>query len=593
MFKNLWIKFFLLLTAVSLIALSSALLLRELMISDFRKYLEGEMEDRVYWVTASLERTYEKYSGWERDKVVSDTVWALMLGFHMRLYDKDGSLVIDTGQAVDSLSPLVKKRVAALSELRDTEDSARFVPYALFLGGNEIGQLEVSVLRPGKESLFIRRSNMMLLLSLLLLGGSAIFLSLVFSKKLTKPVKGLTEGVTAISEGNLKKRVVIPGKDEIGMLSHAFNRMAQTLETQESLRKKITANIAHELRTPMSIIRGELEGMMDGFIPTDREHLESLYAEIKRLMHILEGIEELARAEASSLTLRKQTVDLATFNAGGWGLFWTCFFTIATYINAGWMREQVCIYMCPYARFQSVMFDRDTLIVSYDERRGEPRGSRKKNADRDTLGLGDCIDCRLCVQVCPTGIDIRNGLQYQCITCALCIDACNSVMDKMSYPRGLIRYTTENSLEGRPSRILRPRLIGYIVAVLALSTLFVTVLLGRIPVGLDAIRERGQLYREVSGGLIENVYTLKIRNMSQAAATYALSVSGLPDVEIIGETEVSLDAGEVFTLPVALRMPRDSLGTGNVEVVFEIQSTTDERVRDAAESRFLGPAPGG
>ena len=313
MFRNLWVKFFLLLTAVSLIALSSALLLRELMISDFRKYLEGEMEDRVYWVTASLESTYEQYSGWERDKVVSDTVWALMLGFHMRLYDKDGSLVIDTGQAVDSLSPLVKKRVAALSELRDTEDSARFVPYALFLGGNEIGQLEVSVLRPGKESLFIHRSNMMLLLSLLMLGGSAIFLSLVFSKKLTKPVKGLTEGVTAISEGNLKKRVVIPGQDEIGMLSHAFNRMAQTLETQESLRKKITANIAHELRTPMSIIRGELEGMMDGFIPTDREHLESLYAEIKRLMHILEGIEELARAEASSLTLRKQTVDLAAF----------------------------------------------------------------------------------------------------------------------------------------------------------------------------------------------------------------------------------------------------------------------------------------
>ena len=291
--------------------------------------------------------------------------------------------------------------------------------------------------------------------------------------------------------------------------------------------------------------------------------------------------------------IRELVVDLPTGNASFWAYAWSVFFTLSTYINAGWMREQVCIYMCPYARFQSVMFDRDTLIVSYDERRGEPRGSRKKNADRDTLGLGDCIDCRLCVQVCPTGIDIRNGLQYQCITCALCIDACNSVMDKMSYPRGLIRYTTENSLEGRPSRILRPRLIGYIVAVLALSTLFVTVLLGRIPVGLDAIRERGQLYREVSGGLIENVYTLKIRNMSQAAATYALSVSGLPDVEIIGETEVSLDAGEVFTLPVALRMPRDSLGTGNVEVVFEIQSTTDERVRDAAESRFLGPAPGG
>ncbi|RJR20043.1 MAG: HAMP domain-containing protein [Nitrospiraceae bacterium] len=313
MFRSLWIKYFLLLASVSLIALSSALLLRELMISDFRKYLEGEMEDRVYWVTASLESTYEKYSGWERDRVIEDTVWALMLGFDVRLYDKDGSLVIDTGLAVDSLSPLIKKRVAALSEPRKQETGGRFVPYALFLGGNEIGQLEVSLLRPAKESLFIHRSNMMLLLSLLLLGGSAIFLSLVFSKKLTRPVQRLTEGVTAISEGNLKKRVAIPGRDEIGMLSDAFNRMAQTLETQESLRKKITSNIAHELRTPMSIIRGELEGMMDGLIPADREHLDSLYAEIKRLMTILEGIEELARAEASSLTLRKREVELAAF----------------------------------------------------------------------------------------------------------------------------------------------------------------------------------------------------------------------------------------------------------------------------------------
>jgi two-component system sensor histidine kinase BaeS len=231
----------------------------------------------------------------------------------MRLHDKDGGLVIDTGQAVNSLSPLVKKRIAALSEPRGPEGGGRFVPYALFLGGNEIGQVEVSLLHPGKESLFIHRSNMMLLFSLLLLGGSAIILSLVFSRKLTKPLQGLTEGVSAISEGNLKKRVLIPGKDEIGRLSIAFNRMAQTLETHEALRKKITSNIAHELRTPMSIIRGELEGMMDGFIPADREHLDSLYAEIKRLMTILEGIEELARAEASGLTLRKRPVELLTF----------------------------------------------------------------------------------------------------------------------------------------------------------------------------------------------------------------------------------------------------------------------------------------
>jgi two-component system sensor histidine kinase BaeS len=325
MFRSLWIKFFLLLIAVSLIALSSALLLRELMITDFRKYLEGEMEDRVYWVTASLESTYEKYSGWHKEKVVEDTVWALMLGFHIKLYDTDRRRVIDTETAVNRLSPLIKKRVTAISEHRNSESSGRYIPYSLFLDGKEIGQLEVSFLHPGKERVYIRRSNMMLFLSLLLLGGSAIILSLIFSRKLTKPVKGLTEGVTAISEGNLKKRVTIQGEDEIGRLSHAFNRMAQTLETQESLRKKLTSNIAHELRTPLTIIRGELEGMMDGFIPKDEKHLESLYAEIRRLMNILEGIDDLAKAEASSLALRKQPVELMTFLNNIVGRFQTTF----------------------------------------------------------------------------------------------------------------------------------------------------------------------------------------------------------------------------------------------------------------------------
>ncbi len=313
MIKSLWVKYFLLLIAVSLIALSSALLLRELMISDFRKYLEGEMEDRVYWVTASLESSFEKYAGWQKDKVHEDTVWALMLGLHIKLYDLEDSLVTDTKGALDSLSPLVRKRVTAISELSESEGPKKFVPYALFLGGNEIGRLEVSFLRPVKESLFIYRSNMMLLLSILVLGGSAIFLSLVFSRKLTNPLKGLTSGVTAIAGGNLKARVPAQGEDEVGTLSDAFNSMARTLETQEDLRKKITANIAHELRTPLSIMRGELEGMMDGFIPANRESLDSLYGEIKRLMHILEGLEELSRAEASFLTLRKQPVELAPF----------------------------------------------------------------------------------------------------------------------------------------------------------------------------------------------------------------------------------------------------------------------------------------
>lgn len=313
MVKSLWTKFFLLLTAVSLIALSSALLLRELVLSDFRKYLEGEMEDRVYWVTASLESTYEKYSEWEQESVTEDVVWALMLGFKLRLYDVDGRFIAETESAVGSLSPLMKKRVMAISELMEAESGKEFIPYTLFLNGREIGHIEVSFLRPKKESIFIKRSNRMLLLSLLLLGGCALLLSFVFSRMLTKPVKSLTEGVTSISGGNLKTRVAISGNDEISALSTAFNSMAQTLETQESLRKKLTSNIAHELRTPLSIIRGELEGMMDGFIPMDKEHLESLYAEIGRLRKIIERIEDLAQAEASSLNLRKQRFELEPF----------------------------------------------------------------------------------------------------------------------------------------------------------------------------------------------------------------------------------------------------------------------------------------
>jgi two-component system sensor histidine kinase BaeS len=313
MFKRLWVKFLLLLFAVSLIALSAALLLRELMVRDFRGYLEGEMEDRVYWVTASLESNYQNFLGWNWQSIVEDTVWALMLGFDVKLYDAKGALIVDTQSAIDSLSPLVKKRVLAISESRAGRESGQYVPYTLFLGGNEIGLLRVKFLRPKKESIFIQRSNTLLLMSLLALGGIAILLSIIFSKRLTNPIEGLTEAAVAIGDGNLKRRVAIAGHDEITKLSDAFNRMAQSLEIQESLRKKLTSNVAHELRTPISAIRGELEGMIDGFMPTDREHLQSLYAEIGRLRNILEGIEELSQAEASGLTLRKQDIDLVPF----------------------------------------------------------------------------------------------------------------------------------------------------------------------------------------------------------------------------------------------------------------------------------------
>ncbi len=313
MFKSLWVRFLILLFAVSLIALSAAFVLRELMVRDFREYLEGEMEDRVYWVTASLESTYEKFGGWEEERIVEDTVWALMLGFDVKLYDTEGTLVIDTKAAIETLSPLVKKRVMAISESRTGRGSGNYVPYILFLGGKEIGELKVKFLRPKKESLFIERSNRLLLISLVALGGIAIFLSIIFSKRLTNPIQGLTEAAVAIGDGDLRRRVETTAHDEIGRLASAFNRMAQSLQIQESLRKKLTSNVAHELRTPISAVRGELEGMIDGFIPTDTEHLQSLYAEIGRLRNVLEAIEELSQAEASSLTLRRQEFELCSF----------------------------------------------------------------------------------------------------------------------------------------------------------------------------------------------------------------------------------------------------------------------------------------
>jgi two-component system sensor histidine kinase BaeS len=313
MFKSLWTKFLLVLVTVSVIALSAAFLLRELMVADFRGYLEGEKEDRVYWVTAALESSFEKYSGWERQSLIENTVWALMLGFDIKLYDREGTLIMDTGRAIETLSPLVKKRIMAITELRAPDEAARFLPYALFLGGREIGQLRVRSLPPKKEMVFIRRSNRFLLISLFALGGLAALLSIVFSRRLTNPIKGLTGAAADIEQGNLKRRVAMSGSDEISRLSEAFNRMAQALEIQESLRRKLTSNVAHELRTPISAIRGELEGMIDGFIPMDRETLQSLYAEIGRLRSIIEGIEELSRAEASGLTLAKQTFELAPF----------------------------------------------------------------------------------------------------------------------------------------------------------------------------------------------------------------------------------------------------------------------------------------
>jgi cytochrome c oxidase accessory protein FixG len=287
--------------------------------------------------------------------------------------------------------------------------------------------------------------------------------------------------------------------------------------------------------------------------------------------------------------IRQLIPELFTFGASGWAVFWVGFFTLATYGNAGWLREQVCIYMCPYARFQSVMFDQDTLIVSYDPRRGEHRGPRKKDADYKAEGLGDCIDCKMCVQVCPTGIDIRDGLQVECIGCAACIDACDNIMEKMNYPKGLISYTTEHNLSGHSTQLLRPRLIGYALALLAMMGLFAWAVADRSLVELDVLKDR-VLYRENEQGRIENVYTLKIMNKAQQDVTFLIEADGLDGLVYEGKREIKALAGEVLSLPVELSIEPEKLPSSANEIIFRIRSADDASIHNDADSRFIGPS---
>ena len=273
---------------------------------------------------------------------------------------------------------------------------------------------------------------------------------------------------------------------------------------------------------------------------------------------------------------------------GGWELFWVLFFTVATYMNAGFLREQVCIYMCPYARFQSVMFDRDTLIVSYDTERGEPRGRGAKKKDRAD-NLGDCIDCDLCVQVCPTGIDIRDGLQYECITCAACIDACDGVMTSIGKPKGLVRYTTESALAGEKTALFRPRLLGYGAAVLVMSALFIVTLFNRVPLHVDVIRDRNQLYRETSTGMIENVYRLQVMNKSQQDREYRIILDAPQGLTMLGRQHIFVAAGGQYSLPVTVSYDPYITELDSTTVRFIVQAADQPSLEKAHESRFITP----
>jgi cytochrome c oxidase accessory protein FixG len=274
---------------------------------------------------------------------------------------------------------------------------------------------------------------------------------------------------------------------------------------------------------------------------------------------------------------------------GPWETFWTLFYGFATYGNAGLLREQVCKYMCPYARFQSAMFDRDTMIITYDAERGEPRGARARSDGRGSNGLGDCIDCTWCVQVCPTGIDIRQGLQYECIACAACIDACDQVMDRIGYPRGLVRHTTQHALEHHTTHVVRPRVLVY-GTILALLCVGFGVALGmRTPLGLDVIRDRKALFRMLDDGQIENVYTLKIINKSELGHQFVVSVTGPGTLTLDPANPVyTVAPGEVY--PAVLRVRRPAYDPSGAETIrFQVTARDNARITAAHEARLLAP----
>jgi cytochrome c oxidase accessory protein FixG len=282
-------------------------------------------------------------------------------------------------------------------------------------------------------------------------------------------------------------------------------------------------------------------------------------------------------------------------NMSSWEVFWVFFYGFATYGNAGFMREQVCKYMCPYARFQSAMFDKDTLIVTYDSERGEPRGSRSRKADVTALNLGACVDCSLCVQVCPTGIDIRKGLQYECIGCGACADVCDTVMDKVGYSRGLVKFSTQHAMENHWTsaqtlrHIFRPRVLIYTGILLMVIALLFGSLLARKSFKVDVIRDRASLARIVSGGNIENVYRLQIMNASEKRQHFRIIASGMHDLKVLTDAEdLVVESTQSRWVSVRLQVPYDAAVSGKYPIEFTIEAFNDtDQVSEKLEEKSI------
>ena len=345
-------------------------------------------------------------------------------------------------------------------------------------------------------------------------------------------------------------------------------------------------------------IEAKIEGERPARMKLDKGPRNARWFRLKALKHAL----WLAVALWTGFTfvgyftpIRELSMSALTFGFGPWEWFWILFYAAFLYMQAGFLREQVCKYMCPYARFQGVMFDPDTLVISYDPERGEPRALRKKGVDYKAMGLGDCVDCGQCVQVCPTGIDIRDGLQMECIACAACIDVCDQVMDKVGYPRGLIRYSTEAALEKHYTskdilaHLMRPRTLIYGGILMAIIMATAWSMATRVPLKVDIMRDRATLSREADDGRIENIYTIHLSNTGETAHRFALAVSGIDGVEIAGDRIIEVPAASLKSINVAVRVEPGAAKKGSNQIWFEVQALNHEKIAVREKAAFLMP----
>ncbi len=343
-------------------------------------------------------------------------------------------------------------------------------------------------------------------------------------------------------------------------------------------------------------IERKIEGPRNQQIKRDKQDWNAEKIRIKTIKHFIWIVLSFYTGITfvGYFTPIRELIDLIMqLSLGSWEWFWVIFYSFAIYGNAGWLREQVCIYMCPYARFQSQLLgsQNDMATIRLNEKRGEPRGSRKKGINYEEQNLGACTDCSLCVQVCPTGIDIRDGLQYQCIGCAACIDVCDEVMDKMNYPKKLISYTTLSILEGKKTHILRPRIVFYVALLIVLTLGILYSILTRIPLSLDVIRDRNTLFRETNEGLIENVYKIQIINKDTQSHHYQLRASGIKGLQIKMDTQnIHVDSGQNSEIVVRLQVDPENLKSRSSNITFML-NTKKGNINIEEEARFVGPTP--